>query len=67
MIAREQLEALIERAIEMLDSLDGDTDREDDGTNEPSLGWTKTMALGSSNDLEESLYCENCLDDQATR
>lgn len=60
MTSREQLEDLIEKAIEMLDLLDGDLDWEDDGTAEPSLGWTKTMSMGNSEDLEEFLIEEIC-------
>lgn len=54
MTLRERLEALIEEAIGMLDALDGDYDREDDGTAEPWLGWTKTGAIGNRHDLEEN-------------
>lgn len=52
MTYRERLEALIEAAIAALDELDGDCDREDDGTAQPWLGWTKTGAIGGRFDLE---------------
>ncbi|WP_156460492.1 hypothetical protein [Devosia sp. Root635] len=53
MTHRERLEALIEDAIALLDELDGDCDREDDGTAEPWLGWTRQGAIGNRLDLEE--------------
>lgn len=54
MTLRERLEALIEAAIDLLDEMDGDSDREDDGTGEPWLAWTKTSAIGNRLDLEEN-------------
>lgn len=53
MTLREQLEDLIEDAIALLDRLDGEADREDDGTAEPWLGWTRQGAIGNRLDLEE--------------
>ena len=53
MTLREQIEDLIEDAIALLDRLDGEADREDDGTAEPWLGWTKAGAIGNRLDLEE--------------
>lgn len=53
MTLREQLENLIEAAIAVLDELDGDHDREDDGTAEPWLGWTRHGATGNCLDVEE--------------
>ncbi len=54
MTIREKLEALIEDAIELLDQIDGEADREDDGTAEPWLGWTRAGAIGNRLDLEEN-------------
>lgn len=50
---RVAIEAAIDRLIEILDELDGDCDREEDDPPEPSLGWSNTMALGNTEDLEE--------------
>lgn len=52
MTLRERLETLIEDAIALLDQIDGDAEREDDGTAEPWLGWTPGMGIGDRNDLE---------------
>lgn len=54
-VERRYLEDLIEAAIDLLDREDGEADREDDGTAEPWLGWTKTGALGNAQDLEISI------------
>jgi hypothetical protein len=40
-------ESLIEQAISILDTLDGDADREDGWDAEPSLGWTKDGLTGA--------------------
>jgi hypothetical protein len=40
-------ESLIEQAISILDTLDGDADLEDGGDAEPSLGWTKDGFTGA--------------------
>ena len=53
MTLRDKLESLIEDAIDLLDRLDGEADREDDGTAEPWLGWTRHGAIGNRLDLEE--------------
>ncbi|KAB0680092.1 hypothetical protein [Aureimonas leprariae] len=50
--ARRFITAEIERLIDMLDALDGDPDAEDGGDAEPSLGWTHTMAWGTTDDWE---------------
>lgn len=52
--ARQRLEDAIDALIGLLDFVDGDTDHEDDGSAEPSLGWTATGAWGDSagQDLE---------------
>ncbi|WP_152044510.1 hypothetical protein [Aureimonas psammosilenae] len=47
------IEDEIERLISLLDVIDGDPDAEDDGAIEPSLGWTLTMAHGTTDDLEQ--------------
>ncbi|WAJ28042.1 hypothetical protein [Antarcticirhabdus aurantiaca] len=44
---RKRLVERIEFMIELVDEIDGDPDFE------PSLGWSKTMATGDTNDLEE--------------
>lgn len=54
-VQRRYLESLIEAAIDLLDQADGEPDREDDGTAEPWLGWTKTGAIGNGLDLEISI------------
>lgn len=52
-VERRYLESLIEAAIDLLDQDDGEADREDDGTAEPWLGWTRTGAIGNRLDIEE--------------
>ncbi|WP_152049034.1 hypothetical protein [Aureimonas psammosilenae] len=49
------IEDEIERLISLLDVIDGDPDAEDDGAAEPSLGWTLTMAHGTTDDREEGV------------
>ena len=49
---RSAIEDEIERLLALLDRLDGDPDAEPDGTDEPLLGWTLTMAHGNGRDLE---------------
>lgn len=44
-----------ESIIALLDALDGDPEAEDCGDAEPSLGWTATMAWGSTDDREENI------------
>ncbi|KAB0680180.1 hypothetical protein [Aureimonas leprariae] len=44
---RKRIAAEIQRLVDILDELDGDADFE------PSLGWTKTMAWGATDDREE--------------
>ncbi|WP_188909927.1 hypothetical protein [Aureimonas endophytica] len=44
----------IERPVSLLDSLDGDPDAGADGDDEPSLGWTRTMAIGTNDDAEQA-------------
>jgi hypothetical protein len=46
---RERLETLIENAIAMLDQIDGDCDREDDGTAEAYLAGS-----GSDREMDEA-------------
>lgn len=46
--ARAVIEDEIERLIGLLDRLDGDPDCE------PSLGWTRTMAIGGTADVEDA-------------
>lgn len=65
---RAQIEAELERMIDLLDAIDGDPDleptmgfvahgfvdeAEPDADFEPSLGWTSTYAHGSDQDLED--------------
>lgn len=45
----------IEELIALLDRLHGDPDFEPDADDEPSLGWSATMALGSADDREEDV------------
>ena len=49
---RRRLADAAERIIAALDALDGDADAEPDADSEPSLGWTKTMAWGTTDDRE---------------
>ncbi|WP_152048244.1 hypothetical protein [Aureimonas psammosilenae] len=51
--AREVIATEIERLIGLLDVIDGDCDLEDDGSAEPWLGWSKSMAHGTTDDREE--------------
>lgn len=51
---RRDIENEISRLLDVLDLMGGDPDYEEDGSDEPSLGWTKTMAHGGSFDLEEA-------------
>lgn len=51
---RHRIERAIEALIELLDATEPDPDLEPTGDDEPSLGWTSTMAYGSGNDLEDN-------------
>ncbi|WP_416356328.1 hypothetical protein ACLNGM_20195 [Aureimonas phyllosphaerae] len=50
---RREIERQIETLLAVLDDMDGDTDTEDGGDAEPSLGWSTTMAIGSADDRED--------------
>lgn len=43
---RQQIEGLIESLIAMLDTIDGNENDEDDGCDEPVLGWSTTNSFG---------------------
>jgi hypothetical protein len=43
---RQQIEGLIESLIAMLDTIDGNENDEDDGCDEPVLGWSATHSFG---------------------
>jgi hypothetical protein len=43
---RRQIEGLIESLIAMLDTIDGNENDEDDGCDEPVLGWSATHSFG---------------------
>lgn len=45
---RDEIADEIQRLVDILDRLDGDADCE------PSLGWTHTMATGSTADVEDA-------------
>ncbi len=51
-------EALIEQAIEILDTIDGYADLEDGGDGEPSLGWTKDGRTGANYSVR-NVDCEH--------
>lgn len=51
---RDAIERQIEALIDQLDAMDGDADTEDDGTAEPSLGWSLTYAGGAGDDCEDT-------------
>lgn len=51
---RREIERQIETLIGALDAMDGDTEAEDDGTAEPSLGWSFTYAGGAGDDCEDT-------------
>lgn len=51
---RRRAEAMIEELIDLINAIDGDPDREDDGIAEPWLGWCKGGGGGNSLDLEEN-------------
>jgi len=51
-LPRERIEAAIEALIALLDVSEPDSDLEPQGDEEPSLGWTSTMAHGSLTDAE---------------
>lgn len=51
---RAAIERQIEALIDQLDAMDGDADAEDDGTAEPSLGWSLTYASGAGDDCEDT-------------
>ena len=51
-------ESLIEQAISILGTLDGDADLEDSRDGEPSLGWTKDGHTGASYSIL-SVDCEH--------
>ncbi len=50
---RARLTQEIEERIAILDALDGDPDLEPGADAEPTLGWTRTWAVGNTHDLEE--------------
>lgn len=50
---RQAIENAIEALLALLDAMDGDPDLENDGADEPSLGWTIHGGTGLDNrDLE---------------
>lgn len=51
---RRQIEATIEALIDVLDAADGSPDLEPDADDEPSLGWSLSMAAGTSDDCEDT-------------
>lgn len=55
-ILRREIEREVEVLISMLDEMDGDADFEPGGDDEPSLGWTTTIAHGDRTDLEADEY-----------
>ena len=64
-LARHRIESTIERLIALLDSLDADPDLEEDGSDEPWLGWTPHGNTGSGNDFH-NLDVEQDLADAAS-
>lgn len=68
---RRRLEQTIEHLIALLDSYDGDTDTEESGDSEPSLGWPlqgiTALRDGSYDDREaEPEHDEDGADDEPT-
>jgi hypothetical protein len=49
---RQRIEAIIEHLLVILDETDGDENLEDDGTAEPSLGWTLSGLRAGFDDRE---------------
>lgn len=52
-VPRHKIEKAIQNLIDLLDATEPDPDLEPVGDDEPSLGWTSTMAFGDSEDRED--------------
>lgn len=75
-LTRKEMEAEIERLIDILDAMDGDTDLEDGGDSEPWLGaanahaggWRGSYGEGFADDREEVSEDEGCdCEDEASQ
>lgn len=53
-LPRHRIENAIEALIALLDASELDPDLEPHADDEPSLGWTSTMALANTDDLEDN-------------